>query len=76
MALLQEGVGDVVQRTGSYRPSIAVAGLVPLLGLAALLLFWGTNPARQPETVAEPLLPPAPVPLSEAIRPAAPTAVR
>jgi MFS transporter, ACS family, hexuronate transporter len=48
MALLQEVVGDVVQRTGSYTLSIGMAGLAPLIGLAVLLLLWGPATARQP----------------------------
>jgi ACS family hexuronate transporter-like MFS transporter len=69
MAMLQEGIGDVVQRTQSYTLSISLAGLAPLLGLAALLLFWGKNPVKAPE---QPVVP-SPVP-SEAIR-TAPTAI-
>ncbi len=54
MALLQEVVGDVVQRTGSYTQSIALAGLAPLIGLVALLLLWGPATARQPTAPALP----------------------
>jgi len=73
MALMQESVGEVVERTGSYRPSIALAGLAPLVGLAALVLFWGKSPARVPAAVVPE---PAPVPVSEAVQPAASAAVR
>jgi ACS family hexuronate transporter-like MFS transporter len=48
MSLLHEVVGDVVQRTGSYSEGVACAGLLPLLGVAVLLLFWGKTPAVQP----------------------------
>jgi ACS family hexuronate transporter-like MFS transporter len=54
MALLQEAVGNVVQRTGSYTLSIGLAGLAPLIGLAGLLLLWGPATAHQPTT---PVLP-------------------
>jgi ACS family hexuronate transporter-like MFS transporter len=70
MAMLQEGVGDVVQRTHSYTLSISLAGLAPLLGLAALLLFWGKDVVKQPEPMPEPHAIP-----SEAIRAAAPTTI-
>ncbi len=41
MSLLHEVVGDSIERTHSYTTSVAVAGLVPLLAVAALVLFWG-----------------------------------
>jgi MFS transporter, ACS family, hexuronate transporter len=41
MSLLHEVVGDSIERTGSYTTSVAVAGLAPLLAVAALALFWG-----------------------------------
>ena len=41
MSLLHEVVGDSIERTHSYTTSVAVAGLVPLLAVAALILFWG-----------------------------------
>jgi hypothetical protein len=47
MALLQEVVGDVVQRTGSYTEGVACAGLPPLLGVVVLLLFWGKPSAPE-----------------------------
>ena len=43
MSLLHEVVGDSIERTGSYTTSVAVAGLAPLLAVAALVLFWGRN---------------------------------
>jgi len=44
-------VGDVVEQTGSYTPGVAVAGVLPLLGLGALLLLWGQT-ATQKEPLA------------------------
>lgn len=44
MSLLQEAVGDSVKRTGSYSVAITLAGIAPLIGLAALLLLWGKTP--------------------------------
>jgi hypothetical protein len=41
MSLLQEVVGDSVERTHSYTTSVALAGVAPLLAVAVLLLFWG-----------------------------------
>jgi ACS family hexuronate transporter-like MFS transporter len=64
MALLQEAVGESVQQTGSYTLSMTLAGLAPLLGLAALLLLWGAAPAPQPVPPPEPL----PAPRSEAVQ--------
>jgi ACS family hexuronate transporter-like MFS transporter len=57
MALMQESVGERIQHTGSYAEVIPAAGLVPLLGLVALLLllFWGPTPPAD-----EPTLPPMP----------------
>jgi ACS family hexuronate transporter-like MFS transporter len=72
MALLHEVVGDAVERTGSYSAGVAVAGLLPLVGVAALALLWGKTPA--PAVV----LPAGAVPRvpSEAVRPAPDTAIR
>lgn len=52
MSLLHELVGDSIQRTGSYSQAMALAGLLPLIGVAALVLFWGpvTTRARESET--------------------------
>jgi hypothetical protein len=72
MALLQEAVGDAVQRTGSYTLSMSLAALAPLLGLTALLVLWGHAPAPQPVEPPPELLP---APRSEAIQPAGSTAV-
>jgi ACS family hexuronate transporter-like MFS transporter len=49
MSLLHELVGDSIQRTGSYSQAMSLAGLLPLIGVAALVLFWGkTQPATVP----------------------------
>ena len=53
MSLLQEVVGDVVQRTGSYTEGVAFAGLPPLLGVVALLLFWGKPSKAEVHAPAE-----------------------
>jgi ACS family hexuronate transporter-like MFS transporter len=67
MSLLHEVVGKSVEATGSYSLGVACAGFLPLLGLAALVLFWG-------RTAEAPALPPdwdgkAPRPHHEAVRP-------
>lgn len=43
MALLHELVGDMVKARQSYAEGLALAGLAPLVGLAAVLLFWRPN---------------------------------
>jgi hypothetical protein len=40
MAPVHEAVGDVVKQTGSYSAGMAAAGFAPLVGAAALFLFW------------------------------------
>jgi ACS family hexuronate transporter-like MFS transporter len=45
MSLLHEFVGQTVERIGSYSQGVAVAGLVPLVALAALLTLWGPTSA-------------------------------
>src|SRR5262249_53124411 len=50
MALLHELVGDSIKRTGSCSQGVALAGLVPLLGLVALLGFWGKARHAHPES--------------------------
>jgi ACS family hexuronate transporter-like MFS transporter len=45
MALLQEGAGDLIKRTGSYTLGVSIAGLFPVLALAAILCFWGRAPS-------------------------------
>jgi ACS family hexuronate transporter-like MFS transporter len=73
MALMQEVVGIVVGRTGSYREGVAAAGLLPLLGVAALVLLWGQTP--QPR-VAPAVEEEAPRPHAEAVRLAPDAVVR
>jgi ACS family hexuronate transporter-like MFS transporter len=46
LALLHEAVGDAVGGSKSYSAGVAGAGLLPLLGVAALLLLWGRTPDR------------------------------
>jgi ACS family hexuronate transporter-like MFS transporter len=43
-AEMQEIVGRAIDRTQSYAAGIFWIGLLPLLGLAALLLLWGRRP--------------------------------
>ncbi len=43
MYVLQSGVGELVKATGSYSAGVALAGLVPLAGVAVLALFWGKD---------------------------------
>ena len=42
-AAMHPRVGQWLDRTHDYTPVVALAGLVPLLGLAALLLLWGPD---------------------------------
>jgi ACS family hexuronate transporter-like MFS transporter len=51
MSLLHELAGDSIQRTGSYSLGVGLAGLLPLLGLTGLILFWGKTevPVSPPE---------------------------
>ena len=49
IAPVQEAVGETVKRTGSYAEGITAAGLAPLLGVVALVFFWGkVNNAADP----------------------------
>jgi MFS family permease len=63
MGLMQAVVGNVVQAYHSYRIGIAIAGLMPLVGFAALVLLWGKTPAADrdepPDRAAEPASAPA-----------------
>src|SRR5262249_7940694 len=43
MALLQSAVGESVERVG-YAWGVGLAGVAPLVGFAALVLFWGPTP--------------------------------
>jgi sugar phosphate permease len=51
MSLLHEVVGDSIERTHSYSTSVALAGVAPLLAVAAMLVFWGTTVVTAPTTV-------------------------
>jgi len=66
MSLLHEVVGDVVQRTGTYSLGVGCAGLLPLLGVVVLVLFWGKTPARTTPVLVEE---PTPQPHAEGIQP-------
>jgi ACS family hexuronate transporter-like MFS transporter len=59
MFLWQIAIGQIVSRMGSYMVPFLIAGLVPLVGFAALLLLWG--PTAPPEPVKEPAAAPATV---------------
>lgn len=41
MAPVHEAVGAFVKESGSYSLQIAIAALLPMIGLAVLLLWWG-----------------------------------
>jgi ACS family hexuronate transporter-like MFS transporter len=53
MSLLHEIIGDVVQRTGSYSQGVACAGLLPLIGVAVLVAFWGKTSTGRVEVADE-----------------------
>jgi ACS family hexuronate transporter-like MFS transporter len=55
MSLLHELAGDSIKRTGSYSLGVALAGLMPLIGLTVLILFWGRETG--PEEAPGPALP-------------------
>jgi MFS transporter, ACS family, hexuronate transporter len=46
MSLLHELVGESIKQTGNYSQAMSVAGLMPLLGVVALFLFWGKTQPR------------------------------
>jgi ACS family hexuronate transporter-like MFS transporter len=77
MALLHELAGDSIKQTQSYAEGLAVAGLAPVLGVAALLLLWGKSeptavvPKPPTETPDSP-----PAPAEDAIREAPSEKVR
>jgi MFS transporter, ACS family, hexuronate transporter len=52
-AVLHAVVGEHVEKTGSYRMGLGLAGLAPLVGFLALLILWRPEkspaPAPQPE---------------------------
>jgi MFS transporter, ACS family, hexuronate transporter len=49
MSLLHELVGERVKETKNYTEGLALAGLAPWVGLAALLILWRPNEGRQLE---------------------------
>ncbi len=49
-ALVQGLIGRWIDRTGSYAAVTCLAGLVPMLGLLALLILW--NQGRKPQRVS------------------------
>jgi MFS transporter, ACS family, hexuronate transporter len=48
MYLLHELAGESIKQTGSFSQGVALAGLAPLVGVAALLLLWGKTPRQEP----------------------------
>src|SRR5262249_52238020 len=60
MALLHEAAGDSIKRTERYAEGLALAGVAPLVGLAALLLFWGKTPRKEAGLPSQDLAPQAP----------------
>lgn len=52
-ALMQELAGESVMVTRSYSLGMSLAGLCPLVGLIALLLFWGRTPTPASPPIAE-----------------------
>jgi ACS family hexuronate transporter-like MFS transporter len=52
MSLLHELVGDSIKETGSYTLAMALAGLLPLIGVGAMVLFWGKTEAHLATAVA------------------------
>ncbi|MCC6420981.1 MAG: MFS transporter [Gemmataceae bacterium] len=72
MSLLHELVGASVQATQSYSQGLALAGVAPMVGFAALLLLWRKVPV--PALVVEAPLGGAPPAPDESIRVGEPTA--
>src|SRR5262249_18362505 len=52
MSLLHELVGERVKETKSYAEGLALAGVAPLVGLAALLLLWWPNERSERRSVS------------------------
>jgi ACS family hexuronate transporter-like MFS transporter len=52
MYLLQSSVGLLVEQTKTNSVGVALAGLPPLLGVAALLFFWGKDPPSAKQSVS------------------------
>jgi ACS family hexuronate transporter-like MFS transporter len=59
MALLHETVGESIKQTHSYSQGVALAGLVPLVGFAALILFWGRPSSSRSTELSLPVEVPA-----------------
>jgi ACS family hexuronate transporter-like MFS transporter len=49
MSVLHELAGDSIKRTGSYSLGVALAGLAPVVGVAALVVLWGRTARPQAE---------------------------
>jgi ACS family hexuronate transporter-like MFS transporter len=49
MYLLHETVGTAVKQTGSNSVGVALAGLAPMLGVAALVFLWGKAEPSAPQ---------------------------
>ncbi len=52
-ALMQKSVGSTIQETKSYTAAIVMAGLVPLLALVVLVLFWPRRAVEPAPTAIE-----------------------
>lgn len=52
IGLMQPLFGSIVDRTHSYDAGLAISGVSPLVGIAALLLLWNERPAA--ETLTSP----------------------
>lgn len=46
-AVMHKWAGAVIDRTHSHAPIMTAVGLLPLIGFAALVLFWGGGGGRQ-----------------------------
>jgi ACS family hexuronate transporter-like MFS transporter len=73
MSFLHELVGGVVEGTGSYSLGVACAGLLPLIGVAVLVVFWGKTAT---ERVAAGGVEGLPRPHADGIQPAPAEGVR
>ena len=47
-AIVQEPIGRWIDRTGSFSQVTFLAGLMPLIGLLAVLLLWNAPRRREP----------------------------
>ncbi|MDX1944475.1 MAG: MFS transporter [Pirellulaceae bacterium] len=52
-SFMQIYVGDAIAATKSYSAGLFWIGLVPLISLLAMALFWGSGPATAPPTAKE-----------------------